>query len=164
MHHKSSGHWFVVLTKRLLLFGFILAFGFFGTASAALIDRNDGTVGVSPSTGAFWRHARHAAYRATVHQVMKEFHIPGLVAGVWVPGDRAWKIAEGFGDVRSGRPIALDDHFPIRSITKSFTVTLILQLVRDGKISLDDPIEQYVPGIPTAARLRLRSWPRWRAG
>ena len=155
MHHKSSGHWFVVLTKRLLLFGFILAFGFFGTASAALIDRNDGTVGVSPSTGAFWRHARHAAYRATVHQVMKEFHIPGLVAGVWVPGDRAWKIAEGFGDVRSGRPIALDDHFPIRSITKSFTVTLILQLVRDGKISLDDPIEQYVPGIPNGNEITL---------
>jgi D-alanyl-D-alanine carboxypeptidase len=86
---------------------------------------------------------------------MEEFHIPGVVAGVWVPGEKAWETAQGVGDVRSSRPIALNDHFPIRSVTKSFTVTLILQLVHQGEISLDDPIEQYVPGIPNGNEITL---------
>jgi D-alanyl-D-alanine carboxypeptidase len=138
-----------------LLAGFILAFGFFCTASATLIDADDGTAGASPSDSIFLPDGWRADYLKAVQRVMEEFHIPGVVAGVWGPEERAWKIARGVGDVRSGRPIALDDHFPIRSVTKSFTVTLILQLVRQGIISLDDPIEQYVPGIPSGNEITL---------
>jgi D-alanyl-D-alanine carboxypeptidase len=57
--------------------------------------------------------------------------------------------------VESGTPIGLGDHFPIRSATKSFTVTLILHLVRSKAISLDDPIEKYVPGIPNGNEITL---------
>ena len=95
------------------------------------------------------------AYREAVLRVKEEFHIPGVVAGVWVPGKKPWKIAQGFGDVEGGTPIGLDDHFPIRSATKSFTVTLILQLVRSKAISLDDPIEKYVPDIPNGKEITL---------
>ena len=155
MYQKSSGHWFVILTKRLLLACFILTFGFFCVASAASIDADNGMVGTSPSESRFWRHGWHGDYLNAVQRVMEEFHIPGVVAGVWVPGETPWKIARGVGDIRSGRPIALNDHFPIRSVTKSFTVTLLLQLVRQGEISLDDPIEQYVPGVPNGNEITL---------
>jgi hypothetical protein len=59
--------------------------------------------------------ARREAYREAVLRVMDEFHLPGVVAGVWVPGKKPWTIAQGLGDVGSGTPIGLDDHFPIRS-------------------------------------------------
>ena len=36
----------------------------------------------------------------------------------------------------------------IGSVTKTFTVTALLQLAEEGTLSLDDPIEQYVEGMP----------------
>jgi D-alanyl-D-alanine carboxypeptidase len=96
-----------------------------------------------------------ARYRQAVVDVMNRYHIPGAVAGVWVPGQAPWRIAQGFADVPTRRPIGLDDHFSIRSITKSFTVTVLLQLVRDGSASLDDTIDRYVEGIPNGDRITL---------
>jgi D-alanyl-D-alanine carboxypeptidase len=96
-----------------------------------------------------------AQYREAVLEVMSRYHIPGAVAGVWVPGHAPWKIAQGVADVQTQRPISLSDYFPIRSVTKSFTVTVLLQLVRDGAVSLDDWLDRYVPGIPNGDRITL---------
>lgn len=94
-------------------------------------------------------------YRAAVKRVLEQYHAPGAVAGVWVPGSKPWKMAFGLADVATGRPLTLDDHFSIRSITKSFTVTVILQLAHDGMLSLDDHIDRYVPGIPNGSKITL---------
>lgn len=37
----------------------------------------------------------------------------------------------------------------------SFTVTLVLQLVRDGLLTLDDTIDMYVPGVPNGHLIAL---------
>ena len=94
-------------------------------------------------------------YRDAVAGVVEHFRAPGAVAGVWYPGEPPWKAALGVADVASGRPLKLDDHFSIRSITKSFAVTAIFQLARDGALSLDDTISQYVPGIPNGTTITL---------
>jgi len=99
--------------------------------------------------------ASPARYRSAVNDVLAHFHAPGAVAGFWVPGAVPWTSAFGIADVTTGRPMTLDDHFSIRSITKSFTVTAIFQLARDGALSLDDTISQYVPGIPNGATITL---------
>jgi len=91
---------------------------------------------------------RDDAYRQAVLRVKAQYHAPGVVAGVWIPGKKPWKIAEGYGDVASATPIHLDDYFPICSVTKSYTVTLILQLARAKALSLDDPIGKFVDGVP----------------
>ena len=124
-------------------------------ASPAQTDPCGETGRASRSVSKSSHDARRAAYLEAVQRVKDTFRIPGVVAGVWVPGEKAWKTAQGLGDVTSGRPISLNDRFPIRSTTKSFTVTLILQLVRRGEIFLDDPIEQYVPGIPNGNEITL---------
>lgn len=91
--------------------------------------------------------SRTAAYRQAVLGAKARLHLPGVVAGVWIPGKAPWKIAEGLGDVAKGTPIRVTDRFPIRSVTKSYTVTLVLQLARANAISLDDPIGKYVPDL-----------------
>jgi D-alanyl-D-alanine carboxypeptidase len=96
-----------------------------------------------------------ARYRAAVVRVMDQYRAPGVVAGVWVPGSEPWKMAFGVADVATRRPLDLRDHFSIRSVTKSFTVTVILQLARDGALSLDDPIERHVANIPNGASITL---------
>jgi D-alanyl-D-alanine carboxypeptidase len=82
--------------------------------------------------------------------------IPGVVAGVWVRDRGAWTHAAGVGDVASGAPIALDDHFRIASVSKTFVATAILQLVDAGELSLEDTLEPFVPGIPNGARITVR--------
>lgn len=51
------------------------------------------------------------------------------------------------GDAAEGVPWSTDTRSAYRSITKSFVGTVVLQLVAEGKLSLDDPISRYVPVV-----------------
>ena len=84
-------------------------------------------------------------YRNAVRRVLAQYHIPGALVSVRHPGDPEWKEAFGYADAAARTPIDPDSHFPIRSITKSFTVTLLLQLAADR---LDSPIGPYFASIP----------------
>ena len=46
--------------------------------------------------------------------------------------------------------------FKIASQTKTFTANLILQLVGDGKVSLDDHISKWVAGVPNGDQITIR--------
>lgn len=50
----------------------------------------------------------------------------------------------GYADVKSGRPIGLDNAFMQCSQTKGFCGVTIAKLVEEGKISLDDPVSKYL--------------------
>ena len=73
--------------------------------------------------------------------------IPGMTVGVWVPGQGSFVRAFGTSSLSTGRPLRLDDHFRIASISKSFTATAILRLADQHKLSLSDPLSRYIPGI-----------------
>lgn len=47
-------------------------------------------------------------------------------------------------------------HIRIGSITKTFTATLVLQLVAEGKIGLDSPVIEYLPELGLDARITVR--------
>ncbi len=55
--------------------------------------------------------------------------------------------AFGVADVSSGRPLKTDAMFRIASMTKPITSVALMQLVEQGKISLDDPAEKYLPEL-----------------
>ncbi len=55
-------------------------------------------------------------------------------------------------------------HQRIGSVTKSFVATAILQLVDQGRIGLDDPIDRYVPGVPNGANITIRQLAGMRSG
>lgn len=59
-------------------------------------------------------------------------------------------VCKGYGmaDVKLGIPNTPDTEFRIGSITKEFTATAILDLQDRGKLSVQDPICQYVPDCP----------------
>ncbi len=87
---------------------------------------------------------------------MTEYGVPGAAVGVWIPGKGTWTTVSGTADVE--KDVAVDPamQWPLRSITKSYTVTLVLQLVDQGVISLDDTIDQYVEGVTDGDRITLR--------
>lgn len=80
---------------------------------------------------------------------------PGAIAGVWV-GERGWTAVRGVADRASGRAPRLSDHTRIGSVTKTFTGTLILQLVDEGRLGLDDTIERWFPDLPGASGITVR--------
>jgi len=52
--------------------------------------------------------------------------------------------------------VTLEDHVRIASNTKTFVATVVLQLVDEGLVGLDDPLEDYVPGIPNGTTITVR--------
>ena len=94
-------------------------------------------------------------YRTAVDRVLKQYRLPGALAAVTFPGDPDWAVALGEGDLAARTPMRLADHGSIRSVTKSFTVTVILQLVRERVLALADPIERWMPGIPNGGQITL---------
>ncbi|MEV8394662.1 MULTISPECIES: serine hydrolase domain-containing protein [unclassified Streptomyces] len=55
--------------------------------------------------------------------------------------------AAGVGDLATGAPVPADGQVRIGSNTKTFTAVVVLQLVGEGKIDLDAPIETYLPNL-----------------
>jgi D-alanyl-D-alanine carboxypeptidase len=92
-----------------------------------------------------------------VDDALQEFSVPGAAVALWTPDGR-WVRTAGLANVASQIPVKRRDHFAIRSITKSFVVTLLLQLVAqsDGSIGLDDPIALHLHGIPNGDKITLR--------
>lgn len=77
---------------------------------------------------------------------------PGCSAAVGVEGKVIWSGVRGIADLASGAKITTDTVFDIASVSKQFTATAILLLVEAGKLTLDDPISQYVPELPDWAQ------------
>ena len=76
---------------------------------------------------------------------MSERHVPGAAWGVVVDGQLAHVGVAGLRDVAAKALVDADSVFRIASMTKSFTAISILKLRDEGKLSLDDPAERYVP-------------------
>ncbi|MER6583897.1 serine hydrolase domain-containing protein, partial [Nonomuraea sp. NPDC001023] len=49
--------------------------------------------------------------------------------------------------LKNARPAPVDGRFRAGSVTKSFTATVVLQLVGEGRLRLSDSVEQWLPGL-----------------
>ena len=100
---------------------------------------------------------------AAIDQAMTAASIPGAIIGIWGPEGRYVR-AVGVADKATGAPMKADFYSRIGSMTKTFTVTAILQLAEQGKLGLDDPIGKYIDGVPQGDKITLRQLARMRSG
>jgi D-alanyl-D-alanine carboxypeptidase len=100
----------------------------------------------------------------TIPRGMQEASIPGAIVGVWQDGAAPYVRAFGVRDTASGEPMATNLYMRIGSLTKTFTVTAVLQLVDQGKLGLDDPIGKYVLGVPDGGAITIRQLAAMRSG
>lgn len=77
---------------------------------------------------------------------------PGCVAGVFRDGKTIAAAASGAADVEAKRANTLDTQFYAASLSKQFTAIAVLQLVANGKLSLQDDIRRYLPEFPDYGR------------
>ena len=95
------------------------------------------------------------ALRKDVKDLVAE-GVPGVV--VLVRRDsRTVQLAGGYSNLEKKTPMRVGDRFRIGSVTKSFVATVVLQLVGEGKLSLDDSIEHWLPGlVPNGGMITVR--------
>ncbi|UED70543.1 serine hydrolase [Brevibacillus sp. HD3.3A] len=82
-----------------------------------------------------------------IETFMEEHSVPGLAVALSLHGQTIY--AKGFGvrDLDTKEPVTPETVFGIASVTKSFTAAAIMQLVHEGKLSLDDPVNKYLPSF-----------------
>jgi len=88
-----------------------------------------------------------AALDASLRGAVERKDVPGVVALVTDRKGVIYQSAFGVADVSTGRPLTADALFRIASMTKAVTSAALMQLVEQGRISLDDPAEKYLPEL-----------------
>ncbi|MFF3319830.1 serine hydrolase domain-containing protein [Streptomyces sp. NPDC003035] len=99
-----------------------------------------------------------------IQQVMREAGVPGVMVSLSAPGKGNYIKAFGVADKATKVPMDPNLYMRIGSETKTFTVTAMLELVDQGKVGLDDPIDKYVDGVPNGDRITLRQLAGMRSG
>jgi CubicO group peptidase (beta-lactamase class C family) len=91
--------------------------------------------------------------RQVVRATVAEQNFPGLSAAVGIGGEIVW--AEGFGwaDLEKKTPVAPDTRFRIGTLSTPLTAAAAGLLIEQGRLSLDEPIQKYVPEFPE------KQWP-----
>lgn len=90
-----------------------------------------------------------------VAETFLDLKVPGMIAGVFIGGYEPWTMTMGVADVKLNQPILLNDKMRIGSITKTFTGTVLLQLVDERRISLDDKLSKYFPDYPNGDNITI---------
>src|SRR5215471_4193741 len=96
-------------------------------------------------------HAQPAeSKQAKVDKIFAGFnnHTPGCAVGIAQRGAVVLKSGYGMADLERGVPISADTVFESGSVAKQFTATALLLLAQQGRISLDDPLQKYLPELP----------------
>ena len=73
---------------------------------------------------------------------------PGAAVIVTEGGRIVYAAGRGLADLDAKAPITPNTAFRVGSIAKQFTAAVMMQLVAEGKVSLDDPLSKYLPDYP----------------
>lgn len=103
---------------------------------------------VEPGTG--------ADIDAVAPEWLSETGAPSVSIAIVRGGRLEYAKAYGHARIEPARPATLATRYPIDSISKQFTAAAVLILGEQGKLSLDEPIGRWLPGLGAAARVTLR--------
>ncbi|MDQ3020336.1 MAG: beta-lactamase family protein [Bacteroidota bacterium] len=103
-------------------------------------------------------------FKLLVQQAFEELKVPGAIIGVWIGGYEPWTTTFGVADLKTSQPIVTGDKMRIGSVTKTFTGTVLLQLVDEGKLTLQDKLSNFFPNYPNAQNITIEEVGNMRSG
>ena len=86
--------------------------------------------------------------RAMANELLKTSNMPGISVAISQKGKIVFAEGFGFADVANNIPVTTTTEFRTASVAKIITATALGKLVQEGKLNLDLPIQEYVPGFP----------------
>jgi len=119
-----------------------------------------------PSLTAAQDQAVVAAARKQLRIFGHKQPIPGVYIAVYMPGKAPYLKGVGLADVKTKAEFKPDDRFRIGSNTKTFVVTVLLQLQDEHLLKMDDPISKFKIGvdIPNGKNITIRQLAEMRSG
>ncbi|WP_410982265.1 serine hydrolase domain-containing protein [Bacillus cereus] len=116
-----------------------------GTALALTATILAGTL-VLPTNGNVKAVYKKTLTQQAVDKAANTENIPGVIVTV-KKGDASWSYASGEANIERNHKVDADSVFRIGSTTKTFVATVALQLAGEKKLSLDDTVEKWMPGL-----------------
>ncbi|MEK6299569.1 MAG: serine hydrolase [Acidobacteriota bacterium] len=118
-----------------------------------------------------------AGLETTIPRLMKDADVPGLSIALVRNGELAWHHGFGVKNAKTKEPVTDDTVFEAASLSKPVFAYAVMKLVESGKLDLDKPLNQYLPGDydvgpdPRLAAITARrvmshttGFPNWRGG
>ena len=92
--------------------------------------------------------------------------VPATLVGIWDRSGHSFVRAFGYADLAKKIPLTTADHFRVGSNTKTFVVSVLLQLVAEKKLGLDGPLSRFQLGVkvPNAKNITVRDLCDMRSG
>ena len=91
--------------------------------------------------------ARLALLDSTLRHYVDAGHVPGFVAGIARHGKLVYLASAGFQDLENQVPMSSNAMFQIRSMSKPIASLAAMQLIEQGRLSLQDPVSRYIPSF-----------------
>jgi D-alanyl-D-alanine carboxypeptidase len=96
-----------------------------------------------------------AALQAILDEWRTDVDAFGATLSIRVPGHGDIHLASGIDDRDPDTPMPTDGTYTIASITKTFVAAIVLQLVDEGRLSLDEAVKPWLPELPNAEEITL---------
>ncbi len=112
-----------------------------GIISAALVTILLGLARPSVAQQPGWGRG----FDALMDSIRVQWNVPGMAVAVVSKGKVIHMAGYGLRDVAAKLPVTTDTKFAIASISKSFTVTTLAALAKQGKIEWDRQVRDYLP-------------------
>ncbi|NQV02815.1 MAG: beta-lactamase family protein [Bacteroidia bacterium] len=140
---------------------FLISVSLIGILSVTSCKKSDNETNPQPTQATIIENN----LKAVVDSVIANTHVPGVVAAVWAPNEGVNFIyTAGVADLDTKEPLSPDMVFRIGSNTKTFVITVLLQLVDEGLLSLDDKLSTYFPEFPRADEVTIEMLTNMRSG
>ncbi|WP_299089996.1 serine hydrolase [uncultured Microbacterium sp.] len=95
-----------------------------------------------------------AQLQAAMDQAIAATGSSGAIVGVWAPWAGSWVAGLGTS-TPGGEPVTPDMTFKAGSMTRAMTCDVLYALVDQGTVSLDDPVTDWVRGVPMDSEISL---------
>jgi D-alanyl-D-alanine carboxypeptidase len=99
-----------------------------------------------------------------LRRLADELLVPGGVVLVRSPRQGDWTLVWGSRTFGGGIPVQLGDHVRVGSNTKTWTGTVVLQLVQEGRVRLDTPIGEFRRDVPNGGSITIAQLLAMRSG
>jgi D-alanyl-D-alanine carboxypeptidase len=108
------------------------------------------------TTAAAWTPEQEGLFDKAVEEYVYFSDGAGAAYAVAAGADQPLIIVKGWADIPNRTPLGPEHVYRIGSVTKTFIAITVLQLVEEGKLSLDDLLSTWYPAYPNTGRVTIR--------
>lgn len=128
---------------KLSTLALVLALGLVASVAPARVQTQP--AGTAPSISRGLAADRIAVIDRGLQRYVDDIRVAGLVALAMVDGKPVYEKAFGWADKEAGRRMTTDTIFRIASQTKALTSVAIMQLIEEGRLSLNRRVGEFIP-------------------